>query len=385
MKILHAIQTMSPADGGPPQSVRNLMRAYRALDIEAAVLCQDAPNADFLRDLNVPVYALGERTSRFGYSRALRPWLEANLGGYDAVVVEGLWSYMSLAIPRAALRSKTPYALFAHGALDPWFNERYWFKKIKKQIFWRWQYPVLRDARALLFTGEIERDLAATSFQPNQWNAKVVPFGIMEPEGDPEAQRQAFGAQLPALLAPEGQMRRYLLFLGRIHEKKGCDLLLSAFLAIAEREPDLHLVFAGPDSDGLEARLKQQARDAGLASRLHWPGMILGDAKWGALRNCEAFVLPSHQENFGIAVVEALACARPVLISDQVNLWPGVKADGAGLVETDTLEGTTKMLSTWLSLSPAEQQAYGARAEQCYRSRYSTIETVRALVELFSE
>lgn len=385
MKILHAIQTMSPDDGGPPQSVCNLIGAYRVIDgVEAAVLCLDDPQAEFLRNLAVPVYALGKRSSRFGYTPALRSWLEANLDNYDAVVIEGIWSYMGLVIPQVARRKGIPYAVFPHGALDPWFNRRYPLKKLKKQIFWRWQYPALRDARALLFTTEIERDLAATSFSPNQWNSKVIPFGIMPPEGDPEEQRRAWFARIPALLTKEGDMRRYLLFFGRIQEKKGCDLLLDAFAGVAQQAPDLHLVFAGPDSGGLEGRLKQQARTAGLTGRVHWPGMVLGDAKWGALRNCEAFVLSSHTENFGIAVVEALACARAVLISDQVNLWPGVQADGAGLVETDSLEATTRMLRNWLGMSRAEQQAFGARAEQCYRSRYSTIETARALVELFS-
>lgn len=412
MKILHAIQSMSPADGGPPQSVRNLVRAYKEIKVDAAILCQDAPDAEFLTDLNVPVYALGKRTNGFGYNRALRPWLRANLAQFDAVVIEGLWSYMSLIVPREAQRKRIPYGVFTHGALDPWFNQRYPLKKLKKQIFWRWQYPALREARALLFTGEIERDLAATSFQPSQWQAEVVPFGIMDPEGDPVQQREAWALQAPALFAADGvrdgvrdsvrdsvkdavkvgskadskigQVHRYLLFLGRIHEKKGCDMLLSAFITVAQQFPDLHLVIAGPDSGGLEARLQQQARLAGLSARVHWPGMLLGDAKWGAIRNCDAFVLPSHQENFGIAVVEALACARPVLISDQVNLWPGVKADGAGLIERDTAEGTVQLLTRWLEMSSAEQQNYRSRAEQCYRDRYSTIETARSLVNLFS-
>ena len=150
----------------------------------------------------------------------------------------------------------------------------------------------------------------------------------------------------------ELQNRRFLLFLARIHAKKGCDLLIEAFAKIAPAVPDVDLVIAGPDQGGLQAKLQRQADEAGIADRIHWAGMIDGDVKWGALRICNAFVLPSHSENFGIAVVESLAVGRPVLISNQVNIWPEIEADGAGLVEDDTPEGTERLLRHWFALLP---------------------------------
>ena len=143
--------------------------------------------------------------------------------------------------------------------------------------------------------------------------------------------------------------RSYLLFLSRIHPKKGCDLLLQAFAKIAPAHPKLHLIMAGPDAVGMRKHLQTIVDQAGLTDRVHWPGMLKGDAKWGAFAVSEAFVLPSHQENFGIAVAEALACGRPVLISDQVNIAPEIEADGCGIVEPDTLEGTSAFWSAgWL-------------------------------------
>lgn len=382
MKILHVIQSLSPADGGPPQAVRNLMHAYRTLDVQAEVLCLDAPGTDFLSDVVAPVHAIGPVSSKFGYTAATQQWLRGHLAEFDGMVLHYVWGHTGIVARRAAQAIGKEYVVFPHGGLDPWFNKRYPLKKLKKQLFWPWQYPVLRDAKAVLFTSDTERDLAATSFQPSRWNGVAVPYGAMEPEGDSATQAAAWFQHAPQL-QQGGRPRRYLLFLARIHEKKGCDLLVGAFARIAHTVPDLHLVIAGPDQVGLQAKLQQQAKEAGIADRVHWPGMLRGDVKWGALRNCEAFVLPSHQENFGIAVAEALACERPVLISDQVNIWPDIVADEVGLVGKDTLEGTQELLEKWLSLSESEREAYASRALGCFRKRYSMTETARTLQEFF--
>ncbi len=384
MRILHTIQSLSPADGGPPQAVRNLMKAYPALGVQAEVFCMDEPGTEFLKDVNAPVHALGGRRSRFGYSADVRQWLETRVKGYDAVVAHGIWSYQNLALRAAAAESRVPYAVFPHGALDPWFNKQYPLKKWKKQMFWRWQYPVLRDAKAVLFTSETERDLAATSFKPSAWNGMPVPYGAMEPEGDAEKQREAFLERMPRLRGEEGGSQPFLLFLARIHEKKGCDLLLEAFARVAQEDAELHLVMAGPDQVGLQVRLQEQAKARGIAERVHWPGMLSGDVKWGALRCCEAFVLPSHQENFGIAVAEALACGRPVLISNQVNIWPDIVEDHAGLVEEDSLAGTEALLQRWLEMSGEERAGYVERTLPCFRKRYSMRETARTIRDLFA-
>ena len=103
---------------------------------------------------------------------------------------------------------------------------------------------------------------------------------------------------------------------------------------------------------------------------VHALDMLEGDAKWGAFHACEAFLLPSHQENFGIAVVEALACGKPVLISDQVNIWREIEADGAALVAPDTLDGTQSLLRRWLALPDAARAAMGQAARRCFETRF---------------
>lgn len=380
MRFLHVIGSLSPADGGPPEAVRQLVRAYLEIGVDVELLSQDPPDASFLSDIPVEVHALGQRwLGRFGLSPRLWRWLHGHASRFDAIVMNGLWIFPDIAVRSAARRAEIPYAVFAHGALDPWFNTRYPLKHLKKRLYWPLQYRVLRDARAVLFTTSLERDLALTSFSPNQWNSLPVPYGISEPLGNAAAQIELFYRTLPQL-----RDRRFLLFMSRLHVKKGCDLLIDAFARVAGAYPDIDLVVAGPDQEGLQAQLQRQCEEKGIVRRVFWPGMIRGDLKWGALRAAEAFILPSHQENFGIAVVESLAAGRPVLSTNKVNIWKEIQDDGAGLIEDDTVEGTERLLRRWLEMSPSDQEAMAGRARPCFACRYSMKEAAIAIRDLFA-
>jgi glycosyltransferase involved in cell wall biosynthesis len=269
--------------------------------------------------------------------------------------------------------------IFPHGMLDPYFKRAFPMKHLKKQMYWlAREYRVLRDAKAVCFTTPIERDAAAKTLWPQRWHSVVVSLGTSEPEGDRAAQREVFLARYPALRG-----RRFFLFLARIHIKKGCDLLLEAMGRLAAAYPDVDLVMAGPDETGLQPQLEAQAKRLSIASRVHWTGMLKGDLKWGAFYAAEAFVLPSHQENFGVAVVEALACELPVLISDKVNIWPDIAHDEAGIVNADTAEGTYRSMGALLALPPEERQRMVRNGLACFRSRYNMKSTVQALNDIF--
>ncbi|MBV8113880.1 MAG: glycosyltransferase [Silvibacterium sp.] len=378
MKLLHVISSLSPASGGPPEALRHLARAYGEAGVDVEIATQDDPGAPYLSSFSVPVHATGSKPSVYAYSPALLTWLRENVSRFDGLLINGVWTFHSLAVGIAA-RGRVPYVVFTHGMLDPWFRRNYPAKHLKKCLYWPAQYWVLRNAETVLFTSARERDLAPQSFWPNGWKSVVVPYGTGEPPANIEAQGEAWYSLAPGLAG-----RRYLLFLSRIHEKKGCDLLVQAFARIAADHPDLDLVIAGPDQVGLQAKLQRQAEQLGIAARIHWPGLLTGDPKWGALRNCEAFVLPSHQENFGVVVAEALACGRPVLISDQVNIWPEIEQEGVGLVAPDTLEGTEALLSRWLSLDRASRDAMAARATEVFRRRYSMRSCALAIRDLFA-
>jgi glycosyltransferase involved in cell wall biosynthesis len=377
MRILHIIATLNPEAGGPTESVRVLL-SYGPIGYMGEVLTLDDPTAPYLRNVGFPVHALGPTGTTYGFNSKLLPWLRANRDRFDGVVVNGLWQYCGFAAWRA-LAGNTPYVVFTHGMLDPYFKRAFPMKHIKKWLYWvPAEYRILRDADRVLFTSKAEKRLAEETFWLHRWNPYVVPYGASGPAGDPEAQKQAFFEK-----CPQAKGKRYLLFLGRIHRKKGCDLLIDAFAKIAKVDPDLNLVMAGPDQQLWSAQLKAVAEESGIGERVHWPGMITGDAKWGAFFGAEAFILPSHQENFGIAVAEALACGRAVLLADKVNIAEDIAEDGAGLMELDTPEGTLRLLERWIAMSPEEKSEMAERALLCFHKRYDMRENAKAIIRLF--
>lgn len=161
-----------------------------------------------------------------------------------------------------------------------------------------------------------------------------------------------------------------VLFLGRIHPKKGCDLLIRAFARVAVHDPSLRLVMAGPDECGWQAELQKLAQELAVNARVVWTGPLYGDLKWGAVRAADVFALSSHTENFGITVAEAMACGLPVLISKEVNIWREIESDGAGLAAADDQEGTTSLLERWLAMPDAERGRMRASALRSFSERF---------------
>ncbi len=377
MRILHIIGTLDPAAGGPSESVRVLL-SFGPIGYTGEVVTLDAPGETFDKDIQFPVHTLGPQTSVYGFNRKLYGWLRDNRHRFDGVVVNGLWQYCGLAA-WLALRGKTPYVVFSHGMLDPYFKRAFPKKHLKKWVYWLLaEYWVLRGAYRVLFTTAEESRLAKQSFWLHKWNGYVVPYGASRPPRDGNELREAFYAE-----QPEMRGKRIMLFLGRIHQKKGCDLLVRAFARYASLDPGLHLMMAGPDQQGWSAGLKQIVADAGLSDRVHWPGMIKGDAKWGAFFAAEVFILPSHQENFGIAVAEALGCSVPVLLADKVNIAPEIAQDKAGLMESDTQEGTDNLVRNWMQMPLAERETMSEQALKTFNTRYDMEKNAATIIRLF--
>ena len=376
MRILRSIRSVNPAGGGPIEGIKQVARVHKAAGHDTELVSLDAPDDPWVKECPVKVHAMGPVRSGYGYAAKFTPWLAEHRSSYDAVIVSGLWQYSGFGVWRALRGTDTPYFVFPHGMLDPWFKRAYPLKHLKKWLYWPWaDYRMLRDARAVLFTSEEERSAARESFWLYRCNEVVVNYGIAAPTGDAAAQKQAVLQRFPELIG-----KRAFVFLSRIHEKKGCDLLIRAFAKIAHTDDSFRLVFAGPDQTGLVSGLRALSEQLGIADRIVWTGMLTGDLKWGMLELAEVFVLPSHQENFGIAVAEALACGTPVLISNKVNIWREIEKDQAGLVDEDDEPGTTRLLQKWLGLSEDEKEAMRKIARQCFQSRFEVAQAAEAII-----
>jgi glycosyltransferase involved in cell wall biosynthesis len=331
----------------------------------------------------------------------------------------------SLNPQRSALNSKQLRCfVMPHGMLDPWFQrDRSRRVKAVRNWFYWWliERNVVNSADALLFTCQQELELARTTFGGYEPKREInVGYGIAEPPVFEPQMREAFAEKCPGVNG-----RPYLLFMSRVHAKKNVAALVRAYARVRSEVlrglkdqgsngpkdvefPDL--VIAGPGWDsgygrevraiidevngGQRSEIGDQRSEVGPVEyashstgqgdvtgaedcklntehfgRVHAVGMLAGDSKWGALYGCEAFVLPSHQENFGIAVVEALACGKPVLISDQVNIWREIADADAGFVEADTEDGAVRLLKRFMAREDVSEMA--ERARECYLSRFA--------------
>jgi len=382
LKILRVISSVNPHGGGPIEGIKQAQLPLAQMGIEIEIACCDAPDAAWLQDYKLStVHALGPAKNSYGFAPRFLNWLKKNAQHYDLVIVHGIWQFHSFAVWRALAGTSTPYYVFTHGMLDPWFKHTYPLKHLKKWLYWPWaEYRVLRDARRVIFTCEDERLLARESFWLYKANEAVTAYGVANPPANADELNAQFIAEFPQV-----KNKRIVLFLSRIHEKKGCDLLIQAFAKVALRDECLHLVMAGPDQARWVLKLKAQAESLGIANSITWPGMLQGDMKWGAFYAAEVFCLPSHQENFGIVVAEALACGKPVLISNKVNIWREIEADGAGLVADDTLSGTLDNLERWLAMTPDEFNTMKAKTQSCFISRFHVQRAAERLLEIIQE
>lgn len=381
MNILHVISSVNPAGGGPIEGITQLSRVLYDRGHYIHVLSLDPTDAPYVGKLPFDHTALGPNFLHYGLNFRIISWLEDHRHLFDAVIVNGIWQFHSLATRMALAGTDTPYFVFTHGMLDPWFKHAYPLKHLKKSLYWPWaEYRVLRDAAAVIFTCEEERLLARQSFGLYKATEEVVNYGTGAPPGNPEELRSVFYQSYPDL-----KNRKCLLYLSRIHRKKGCDLLIEAFAAVASQDSSLHLIMAGPDPSGWQAELQAMANRLGVADRITWTGMLVGDMKWGAYYAADAFVLPSHQENFGIVVAEALACSLPVLISDKVNIWREVETDGGGIVASDTLAATRKTLETWLHMDKDDKIRMRLAARNCFLSRFTIEATVDSLLRVLGK
>jgi glycosyltransferase involved in cell wall biosynthesis len=215
----------------------------------------------------------------------------------------------------------------------------------------------------------------------------ISPLGVTLPGGNPAERARKWKEKFPALVN-----RIFLLYLGRIDPKKGVDLLIEAYAAVHPAAAQANnsapaLVLAGPESrPEFSARCRALVQQLGLreGADVFWTGLLDHELKWAALEAADALALPSHQENFGYVVAEALAAGTPALISNQVNLWREVVADGAGLAAADDVAGTRELLEAHAKWTPTDRARFSTAAKNCFNKRFQIEAAARRQIEVLS-
>lgn len=353
---------MNPATGGPVEGILSLEPHLRERGAEVTVLSADDPAAIWVNQPAQPIriVALGPFNNGFGYSVRWKNWLKENARNYDAAIIHGVWKFHGWVARRLLGRYGIPYWIYSHGMLDPWFDQRYPWKAWKKRLYWQLvEKKNIQRARGLILTSDEEKRQVRLRWDVEPAKMQTLPYGVNDPVAGPVV---TAGQNFP-------QPRR-LLYLGRLAEKKGLDLLIPAFRKISRQSPGKFLLqIAGPPQD--EAYLHQLKTWADGCPDIEFTGAVHGEQKEQLLRQCNALCLPSHQENFGLVVAEALARSRPVLLCKGVNIWSTVIKAGAGSVRENTAEGVEGMLQEWTTWTPELWEILSRCARKCFEDNFS--------------
>lgn len=354
MKVLHVISSIDLRAGGPATALAGLSVAQVAAGLDVRAISTFTANektdlAERLVNEGVKTCVVGPVSGRLGNHPDLCHTLTEAIADCDIVHIHALWEEIQHQGARLCRAMRRPYIFRPCGMLDPWsLNQGKWKKKIYMSLRLKRD---LNGATAIHYTTDTERDLAKPlGFVPR---AIVEPNGVHLDEFDVLPAPGTFRSRFPEL-----ERRPYLIFLSRIHHKKGLDLLIPALAKLPQKE--VMLVIAGPDAEGYGEQVRKMIAEHHLENRVIFAGMLYGAERVAALAEAELFCLPSYQENFGIAVVEALAAGRPVIISDQVNIYSDVLSAGVGGVVRCEIDALAGELSRWLSDSELRNRAAAA-------------------------
>ncbi|HJQ70390.1 MAG TPA: glycosyltransferase [Blastocatellia bacterium] len=334
LRVLHIIPAVAARYGGPSRAIFEMCRALASHGAEVLIATTDADGHGHLAvDKEIVIDYQGARTiffrngwnERFNYSAPLARWLDDNVKRFDVAHIHAVFSHPCIAAAIACRKSGVPYIVRPLGSLDPWSMKQ---KRMRKLLMWRaGAGRMLREAAAIHYTTADERRLAEASLALD--NGVVIPLGIETDNLQGRGVKELFRPRQASL----GD-RPYLLTLSRVHPKKNIELLIEAFLALAA-EPEFdewRLVIAGDGEAAYIDSLKLMADKSGGRGRVIFSGWLDGDERVAALAGAELLALTSHQENFGLAAAEALACGVPVIVSTGVNLAREIEAAGAGWV-----------------------------------------------------
>jgi len=332
MRIMHVIANLAPRYGGPPKACIEMAAAMAARGHQVRIFTTDQDRANWphvpyerLASINgVRIYYFPLTVAGvWPISLPLALALARSVANYDLVHIHSLYLFHGAVACFLCRWKGVPYLIRPHGSLDPFIFNRHRFRK---RIYeWLIERHNIQGAAALHFTTEEEKRLARP-YLPHS-RSIVVPLGLNMTDYAPLPPPGTFRQQFPKI-----GNARIILHLGRINFKKGLDVLVDAFARIAAEDQDVHLVIAGPDNDGFCSKVMEWVSAFGIGNKVTFTGMLHGEDKLAAFRDADVFALPSYSENFGIAVIEAMACELPVVISNRVNLWREVERAGAGIV-----------------------------------------------------
>jgi len=368
MRILHVIPSVSERSGGPATAIVPMCRALMRQGTEVQLVSTTdglAENPDVVEYKGVPaMFFPPQLGASFKYSRPLAKWLSSNVKSFDLAHIHAVFNHSSVAASQACRKAGVPYVIRPLGTLDPWSMTQ---KSLRKGLFWRLSgKAMLHGASAVHYTSEAEK--LSTERHLNLNHGKVISLGI-----------DAHNSNSNGRMFSEP----YVLVLSRLHPKKAVDILIEAFQSLirSEKFARWRLVIAGDGPPDYVSKLKGQVAATSHRDRITFTGWLDDDKKHEVLGGASLLALPSHQENFGLCVMEALSHSVPVLISPNVNLATEIVSANAGWISAIDKDALATRLAE--ALSDEDELMKRGRAGKQLSQRYSWENTASELMDLY--
>ena len=375
IQVLQVIRSIDSSTGGPAFAVAQMTKVLSAREVSVDVVTTVPANGNKAKPpITAQIIQNGGRCFHFpkqigktwSFSLQLWSWLKKNVQNYDVVHITGVFTFPVLIGAREARKAGVPYIVRPAGTLDVYpLAQKAWRKRI---YYWLFIKGILNGASAIHVTSESERkQLALLGIEDK---CVVVPLSVMIPE--------------PTQVERKADRDLSLLFLSRIHSKKGLPVLIEALSILRQRGISATLTIAGDGSRAYLSEIKCLIREFELSDVVHFAGFVEGQEKTRLLGEADIFVLPSYQENFGIAVAEAMAAGLPVIVSDQVAIADEIMENNAGVViPVDMPEVLADKILTFLD--PEYLKQMSTRAREFVKSRFSADRQGQQLVHLYTK
>lgn len=363
VKILRILRTLNPKYGGPSSATIDSSLALSKQNFKIDIATSDSKNSSFFKSKNIKIFNLGPAVGDFGFNIKLLFWLNKNKKKYDKFIIHGLWHFNTLL---ARLIIKKNYYVFTHGQLDPFFSTQF-LKKIKKKIYWYFvERKNLLKAESILLTSENEKkSLTKTYVDTIGINKKVVDYGILYPKIDLNISKKLFFKKFSYL-----KNKEFFLYLGRFHQKKGCEILIKSIKKIIDKNINIKVLMVGPSNE-YRKNLIKLSNSLNLKDTIFWSDHLSYNLKWGAILNSQAMLLSSHGENFGVSLVESLSMGRPVITTNKVNIYRYIENANAGLVARNNINSFSTEIEKFLLMKNKFKKKMRINSFKCFNKYFN--------------
>ena len=365
IKLLRIISSLNPKYGGPSRTIIDSSIVLQKKGIKVDILTCDKESEVFFKSKKIKIINKGPSLlGTYWFSFKLFFWLKKNKAKYNTFIIHGIWQFKTL---MARLLIKKKYYVFLHGQLDPFFGNNF-LKLLKKKIYWSlFEKNNLIHAKSILLTSKGEMQTLKNTFvETKNIKKKIIQYGIIKPKLNKKNLSKVFYNKFKNFKG-----KTFYLFLGRFHEKKGCEIIIEMIKNLKENFNDLVLMVGPLENTAYEYKITNLIKKYNLEKKIIISDALYNNVKWGAIQESKAMLLPSHGENFGVSLVESLSFSKSVLTTFKVNIYKEILNYKAGLISKNTVHSFTKIFKQFNSFNNSKIKTYSNNSYKCFNENFN--------------